>query len=151
MSVSPRVRVLRGSQFHQAAVERWRDAECLLKAERGLGAVYLAGYVLECYLKFIICERAGVTAIDEWEDQVERQTGRRPEVRGQRGHHLQSLLEFAGLDGEVRGDAVLQREFAVANQWEVSLHYHAGPYDLDRAGRFLEAVRHLRDWLRARL
>ena len=44
------------NRFRQAAEERWKDARCLHGNGRYEGAIYLCGYVLECFLKFAVCE-----------------------------------------------------------------------------------------------
>jgi hypothetical protein len=44
----------RGSVFRAVAAERLRDAEVLLEQGRPGGAVYLAGYALECVLKWAV-------------------------------------------------------------------------------------------------
>src|SRR5437588_10457959 len=46
--------------FYRAAKQRSVDAEMLLEAGRTTGAVYLAGYTVECYLKALVL--AGVAA-----------------------------------------------------------------------------------------
>jgi HEPN domain-containing protein len=40
--------------FHQAAKQRLEDARFLLNVERTTGAVYLAGYAVECMLKALV-------------------------------------------------------------------------------------------------
>jgi hypothetical protein len=49
--------LVRAGVFKEAAKERWNDANCLHQAERFDGAIYLCGYVLECFLKFVFCAR----------------------------------------------------------------------------------------------
>ena len=40
--------------FYRAAKERFEDAELLLSLNRTTGAVYLAGYSVECIIKSLI-------------------------------------------------------------------------------------------------
>lgn len=40
--------------FYRCASERYEDAEILIRAERTTGAVYMAGYGIECILKALI-------------------------------------------------------------------------------------------------
>lgn len=42
------------------ASERLQDAKVLLKNGRYNGAVYSGGYVIECLLKAVICQRLGL-------------------------------------------------------------------------------------------
>jgi HEPN domain-containing protein len=46
--------------FYRAALHRYDDAALLLEAGRTTGAVYLAGYTVECMLKALVL--AGVPA-----------------------------------------------------------------------------------------
>src|SRR5882724_7636131 len=46
---SPEARV-----YYQAATQRYSDAQVLFAAERTTGAVYLAGYTIECMLKALV-------------------------------------------------------------------------------------------------
>ena len=41
-------------RFFRAAKQRFDDAQWLLEAERMTGAVYLAGYTVECFLKALV-------------------------------------------------------------------------------------------------
>lgn len=45
-------------RFYRAARERWDDAEFLADADRTTGAVYMAGYCVECVLKALIVAQA---------------------------------------------------------------------------------------------
>src|SRR5439155_8365250 len=40
--------------YYRAAKQRYDDAELLLEAGRTTGAVYLAGYTVECFLKALV-------------------------------------------------------------------------------------------------
>ena len=40
--------------FHRAGKQRFDEAQLLLEAGRTTGAVYLAGYTVECFLKALI-------------------------------------------------------------------------------------------------
>jgi hypothetical protein len=42
--------------YYRAAKQRFLEAELLLKARMKTGAVYLAGYTVECFLKALILE-----------------------------------------------------------------------------------------------
>jgi hypothetical protein len=48
---------IRGTIYRELARLRLKDAICLLGKERYNGCIYLAGYAIECHLKFAICER----------------------------------------------------------------------------------------------
>src|SRR5438132_7003333 len=40
--------------YYRAAKQRFDDSQHLLRAERTTGAVYLAGYTVECFLKALV-------------------------------------------------------------------------------------------------
>jgi hypothetical protein len=44
-------------RFRVAALQRFEDAQILLDNDRATGAVYLAGYAVECLLKAVLLER----------------------------------------------------------------------------------------------
>ena len=54
----------RGTVYRAAARERILDAEKLNEANRVHGAIYLAGYAIECHLKYAVCENSESTYLD---------------------------------------------------------------------------------------
>ena len=50
----------RGTLFQAVAQIRLRDADILLKEQRHEGALYLAGYAIECILKWGVTRRRDV-------------------------------------------------------------------------------------------
>lgn len=46
----------RGTAFRDAGFERMLDAKKLREANRLPGAIYLAGYAVECHLKYSVCQ-----------------------------------------------------------------------------------------------
>lgn len=54
----------RGTVYRAAAWERVLDAEKLHGARRVHGAIYLAGYAIECHLKYAVCENSESTYLD---------------------------------------------------------------------------------------
>jgi hypothetical protein len=143
-----REKVTRRNVFAQAAIQRLRDSRMLLKARRYIGAMYLGGYVIECFLKFLICNRYDVEHLEDWEWQVAKRTGRKPDATGAKGHLLEALLEHAGLLEIIRGNAQAYQLFRTVNsQWYVGLRYYAGQGSVEDASRFLKAAEALYDWL----
>jgi hypothetical protein len=49
----------RGTLYAAIARARLDDAVCLVKGRRAEGAIYLAGYAIECSLKEAVCIRTG--------------------------------------------------------------------------------------------
>lgn len=145
-----REKVTRYNVFAQAAIQRHREAHILLEDGGYIGAIYLGGYVIECYLKYLICERYNVIHLDDWESEVEQKTGIRPQATSARGHFLEVLLDYAGLEGSLRRNAKVYAAFQIVNQWHVGLRYYPSTTSRRNAERFLEAVELIRRWLLAR-
>jgi hypothetical protein len=55
---------IRASVYRQAALARLAEAEYLKKAHPA-GAIYLGGYVIECMLKWAICQRKGTIYLED--------------------------------------------------------------------------------------
>ena len=125
--------------FRAAADERWKDARCLHQAGRFDGAIYLCGYVLECFLKFVLCERRNQRGLELAEAK-------------QLGHNLVELLERTGLRGQLFQNRDLWRAFETINsQWSPELRYRARKSTSKSSEIFLRDTRDLRNWLETRL
>ena len=128
-------------RFRQAADERWKDARCLHNNERFDGAIYLCGYVLECFLKFAICEL---------------QDRRRMELAEAKrlGHNLIELLDSLG---SARRDALEEnRDLWLAftrinNRWSPEMRYLGRASDKKACATFLQDTKDVRNWLQAQL
>jgi hypothetical protein len=92
------------SPFEDAARARATEAACLDANGHTLGAIYLAGYVVECKLKTLLARM------------------RRPFPRsGQQGHDLRALWDAAGLrSADLRG---FKRAFM--DYWNTGIRYSA--------------------------
>ena len=145
-----REKVTRYNVFAQAAIQRHREAHILLEGGGYIGAIYLSGYVIECYLKYLICERYNVIHLADWEREVEQKTGIRPQVTSASGHFLEVLLDYAGLEDPLRRNAKAYAAFQIVNQWHVGLRYYPSTTSRRNAERFLEAVEFIRRWLLTR-
>jgi hypothetical protein len=79
----------RGTLYRDIARLRQEDAFVLLKRGRYNGSIYLAGYAIECYLKFAICRRKehvylpAKFEVHDW-DRLINEAGLLPEIRAQR-------------------------------------------------------------------
>ncbi len=63
----PDSKVTRASVYRSAGEARFAEAE-VLKETHPTGAIYLAGYLIECYLKWALCKRAGVQYLQDLPD-----------------------------------------------------------------------------------
>jgi hypothetical protein len=132
---------IRASVYRQAAIARLAEAEYLKEAHPA-GAIYLGGYVVECMLKWAICQRRGVIYL---EDLPDPKTADR--VTGTRGHDLDFLLDTSGLRPLLESDHELEEMFNQIAVWSVTLRYNPKMGDRRKAFRFLAGVHELRNWL----
>ncbi len=134
---------LRASVCRQAAIARLAEAEYLKEAHPA-GAIYLGGYVVECMLKWAICQRKGIIYFDDLPDQqlADRLTSAR-------GHDLNFLLDASGLRLFLESNKPLHKAFTRVSGWSVALRYKPTAGDIRTAVRFLADVRTLRTWLEA--
>jgi HEPN domain-containing protein len=92
----------RGTLFRDLAKMRLLDAEVLLKGKRNEGAVYLAGYAVECALKWAITERDQTIYLDG-----------ALEI-----HDLDLLLKASGLDPCLAEDRQIRPLYsALSDSW----------------------------------
>lgn len=133
----PPSRARRGS-FVQAHHDRLQDARALLRARRWGGAIYLAGYVVECLLKAIILVRE-----------------ERPWLPLRYWHHdLERLTEEAGLRPSLARPGVAeirQRMALLLGLWDVTMRYGGTRFTREQAERALAGVEVIRRWLLGRL
>jgi HEPN domain-containing protein len=131
-----RRRALRKAAFLQAHLERRADARALFKARRCGGAVYMAGYVIECMLKAAILGRTGLLRL---------------EAKHQH-HDLWRLIEAAGLRSTLERFHDVRRTLGLLLMgWDVSIRYEGRRWTREDALRVVEATEYLRDWLLRRL
>lgn len=127
--------------FYQSAKQRFEDARFLLEAERTTGAIYLAGYSVECILKALILSTTP--------------EGERPAMvasfRGTKAHDYDWLkARYFERGGPVFPSAV-SKDFALVGTWTTELRYQAGTSKRGDAEAFLNAARAIILWADGRL
>jgi HEPN domain-containing protein len=128
-------------QFYRAGQQRWEDARFLLEAGRALGAVYLAGYCVECLLKALILSQ--VPAADRGD--ILKQ------FRGAKAHEYQWLQDrYYSLGGARFPPAVVQAFEPVA-VWGTELRYKPGTLREEDAREFFASAEMIRAWADGRL
>jgi hypothetical protein len=118
---------------------RFDDAEALLRTnvpQRRNGAMYMAGYGVECALKARICDERGEQRLD-------------PEFsHGRRGHDLAWLAEntnrWSGLPG---GDPHRDILRDLQGQWDVAMRYTSPYRDPSAVRKFIEKAKDFTTWL----
>ena len=109
---------------------RVQEAEALLDAGHYVGAVYLGGYAVECYLKAAICHRL------RWTDLLETF----------KTHDLDGLIRHSGLEPELHENTATFENFQrIVGTWDIlgknSVRYrNPSEFDQSTAEFFLKCV-----------
>ena len=123
----------------QAADERWKDAQSLHDHRRFEGATYPCGYVLECFLKFALCELRNRDSMDLKEAK-------------RLGHNLIELLDPCGLGAAVERNLDLRLAFdRINNRWSPEGRHSGKATDKRSSVDFLRDTKDLRNWLQTQL
>jgi hypothetical protein len=95
-STRARIKATRGKVFREVARHRIDDATSLIESERYNGAIYLAGYAIECHLKYAYCDRKEETYLPaEYEI-----------------HSWDALVEAAGLSPDLKTETKMYDLFS---------------------------------------
>ena len=134
------------SEQAKAGKHRLDDAHALLNAGRWRGAMYVAGYVVECNLKTKLMRRFDCRHLRELEDELQR----RGALAAQGTiftHQLEVLLRMAeGLD-RLRQNRPLWRSFNIVNRWVPAWRYSADLSKRENAEDFLESIEKVSHWI----
>jgi HEPN domain-containing protein len=122
------------------------DARALFNATRWRGAMYLAGYSLECLLKVKLMRMFGCRNLLELEDEL-RASGRLPADTTVFTHHLRALLELTGRLDQLRQNEAEWRRWNLVNQWVPAWRYTADLSNVGDARDFLQAVESILRWV----
>jgi hypothetical protein len=127
--------------YRRCAFQRHEEARILLKATKTTGAVYLAGYGIECILKALV-----LTAVPE---------GERIEImksfRGGKAHEYEWLRSLYLTKGGARFPPEITRHFTLANDWSTDLRYMPRSVRPEEAEAFLEASESIIQWADGKL
>lgn len=127
-------------RFYRAAAERYGDAEVLHRVGHSTGAVYLAGYAIECIMKALLLSVAPAGDL----------AGIMQSFRGNQGHNYEWLRgRYRHYGGHVPPAVGL--EFATAGTWSTNLRYEPAGVDATSTGDFLAAADAILQWARGRM
>jgi hypothetical protein len=119
--------------YQEVARIRMEDANTLLANNRHNGAVYLAGYAIECQLKYACCRRRGETYLQA---QLEV-------------HDWDTLVNAAGVLSDIRRQSAIHSIYsALVDKWGPSLRYQTARYRPSEANRLYNEMQQLYDFLR---
>ncbi len=103
---------MKASDLKELAHEHLDDARALGDAKRFAGAMYLAGYAVECALKFQISRTLG------WDDFPPS-----AEHRALKSHDLNFLLDYSGKLLEVKEEYL--DDWQIVEKWNPDMRYGA--------------------------
>ena len=127
--------------FYQAAQQRLDDAQYLLKDARTTGAVYLAGYAVECMLKALVLastpriERAPILA----------------SFRGNKAHDFSWLKTLYGQQTDASMPKTIVLALTRVATWSTDLRYRSGRIKQADADAFFRNVSDIIKWIDGRL
>jgi len=109
------------------------DANALLKSHRYAGAIYLAGYAVECLLKWAVTSRKALVYLPE---QLEI-------------HDWDVLLIAGGLNIALTGDPELSGVFSdLSERWGPELRYSSKAVRAREAYELYQKIIQLYSWIR---
>ena len=127
--------------YRRAAVQRFEDADWLLTDGRTTGAVYLAGYSVECELKALV-----LSVVPEH---------RRKRVLklfvGSKAHDFHWLRRLYSQFGGPQVTWEIQQEFINLSTWSTSLRYQPRMTGQRDAEEFLGSATRILKWAEGRL
>ena len=153
--------------YRRAAERRWSDARELMEsptrdAERSdakqrhlRGAMYLAGYAVECMLKAYLIQQTNAPTLSSAMERLNRRRkglGLQPVkniARTAAGHQIAYLVQLTDLETAYPG--YNRGLWARVGAWKSSWRYESDPVSLETAREFLEDVEAAVNWLQPKI
>lgn len=127
--------------FYRCAFQRFEEAKILQKSDRGTGAVYLAGYGVECILKALVLNQ--LTKIQR-EEMLKS-------FRGMKAHNFVWLrnhyLNYRGL----RFPPNITQSFTLVSDWSTEWRYLPHQLDPEETEIFMKATEDIIHWAKERM
>jgi hypothetical protein len=127
--------------FYRCALQRYEEAQVLRGNDKTTGAVYLAGYGVECVLKALILTSAPVSDLAQVMGSF----------RGRRAHDFDWLLQRYREQGGAGLPADVNRQFTYVNAWSTDLRCLPQAYKDREADQVLAATLVIIRWAEGRL
>jgi HEPN domain-containing protein len=134
------------SEQAKAGRHRMDDARALLNATRWRGAMYIAGYSLECVLKTKLMHKFNCRHLRELEDELQAK-GILPAASTVFTHQLELLLRLTNAIDRLRQNKEQWQRFNMVNRWVPAWRYAADLSNSEDAKDFVEAVEKLSHWI----
>lgn len=122
--------------FYRCAYQRYEEAEVLLKAGYTTGAVYLAGYGIECILKALV-----LMAVP-----ARTRSDTLKSFRGGKAHEYEWLRSVYLMNGGTRFPRDITQHFTLVTDWSTDLRYTPRSVRADEAEAFLVAAVAIIQW-----
>jgi len=134
------------SEQGKAGKHRMDDARALLNATRWRGAMYIAGYAVECLLKMKLMRVHNCRHLRELEEELQRR-GLLAAQTTIFTHQLELLLRLTSAIDRLRQNEEYWRLFNLVNRWVPAWRYTADLSNSDDAKDFVAAVEKLSQWI----
>lgn len=127
--------------YYRCAFRRYEEAEVLFKADYTTGAVYLAGYGIECILKALVLT---AVSVGDRHDMLKS-------FRGNKAHDYEWLRSLYLMNGGSRLPRDVAQHFTLVNDWSTDLRYTPYSVRTVEAEAFLAAAVAIIRWADGRL
>jgi len=128
-------------RFYRCAKQRFEEAEILMRAGKTTGAVYLAGYGVECILKTLT-----IMAVPQ-----KNRSDIMLSFRGSRAHDYEWLRDLYLNNGGARFPSPITQHFTFVNSWSTDLRYQPRSVPDADAEAFVTAAEAIIIWADGRL
>lgn len=129
-----------------ASRQRLEDAKVLLRASRWRGAMYIAGYAVECLLKTKLMQIYDCKNLRELDDVLQRRfvlpTGGTIFT-----HQLETLFKLTPSYHRLQQNPDILSLFNVVNRWAPKWRYVSKQTTGDEASFFIDAVEKVMHWI----
>jgi HEPN domain-containing protein len=134
------------SEQIKASRHRLEDAEALFAAGRWRGAMYVAGYAVECLLKAKLMQRFGYRKLEVLEDQLHQSKLLRKAV-SVFTHELETLTELLGALDRIEGNKDVYAAYLNVNEWQPAWRYNPDLATRAKADLFIGSIKVVREWI----
>lgn len=135
------------SELARASRHRFADARALLREARWQGAMYIAGYAVECLLKTKLMHIYGCRTLGDLEDELQRRS-----ILPTHGtvftHQLEVLLRLAPGWNRLMQNREMRRLFSnKVNKWTPTWRYTSMQATREEATEFIDSVDTVMRWV----
>ncbi len=128
--------------YRRSAINRYDEAILLFEAGKCTGAIYLAGYAVECMLKVMVLSTVSFASQPAFAKQT---------FRGHGGHDFETLRTMYIKQRGAGFPADIAKRFAMVSDWSTDLRYDPREATDGAAEPFLAAVKDIIKWAEGRV